>query len=234
MAALLVTACSDSRTHPIAPAPLSARAAQEKPKTVTVPVDFVKGDGAHVSDDGIDSALAEINKVFERAGIKFTRNTVSTITDPTVPKTPTDNGPNAPLTDEERKVAEAGEKSAKEQPNNAKLTVVIVEDFKGATPHQKPAAGKTVVGKGPVLIADPFRTEARSLGMVPFWVVLAHELGHALGLTHKVLDSDKNYANQQNGQYKAPNLMGNPEDKDSTELTEDQIKELRKGAQRFK
>jgi len=234
IAALVITACSDSTMHPFSPARLSVRAAQQNPNTTTVPVDFVKGKGADISNDGIDSALTEINKVFEKAGIKFTRNTVSTLADSTVPQNPTDNGPNAPLTDDEKKVADAGEKTAKAQPDNGKLTVIIVEDFKGATPAQKPAAGKTVVGKGPVLIADPFHTEAKSLGMVPFWVVLAHELGHALGLTHKVLNSDKNYAHQQNGQYTAPNLMGNPEDRDSTELTEDQIKELQKGAHRFK
>ena len=231
--ALLLGACAEPSLPLTSPETLPA--ALLAADDVTIPVDFVKGKGADASDDALDKALAKINEVFAGAGITFKKNTVSQFPDSsTAPRTPVDHGPNAPFSKDEQSVADAGVKTAGQQPGAGKLVVVIVEDLVSSNGRSSAVGGKTVVGAGPVVIADPFHVEGRSLGAVPFWIVLAHELAHALGLTHRVLPSDKNYQHQKAGRYTAPNLMGDPEGATDTELTKDQIDVLKAAAPKFK
>ena len=49
-----------------------------------------------------------------------------------------------------------------------------------------------------------------------------------------MLPSDKNYPHQERGRYTTPNLMGQGLDRSTTELTEDQIGEMRRFAPKFR
>src|SRR5262245_31249874 len=195
---------------------------------IEVPVDFVKvpqaknGREEDLTADDIDKALGEVNEIFKKCCIKFTRSGFSTLADPAVPSMPAEDGTGegGKFTKEQKDVADAGRKQAKADGDASKLVAVIISKFKNPNRDTSSLQGRTAP-PSTVLITDPFNIERNTLGMTNFPVILAHELGHTLGLSHNVLKSDANYPHQANGRYTSPNLMSPDPDRDSKELTQD-------------
>jgi hypothetical protein len=111
--------------------------------------------------------------------------------------------------------------------------VKIVHNFQSK--DKQPGDSASINGitiNGTILIADPSDVGKNTQGGEEFWHALAHELGHALGLGHKVLPSDKDYKHQKDGEYTQPNLMAPDSDarNKSNDLTPDQIDVLKKAA----
>ena len=199
-----------------------------------VPVNFVKGNDAGVTSDQVDAALIKVNEVFKPCDIQFTNNSFVPINDANAPVTPAEEGADK-WTKDMGDVAKAGRaavKDADEKGKQGKLVVVVVKNFKNADPHRQSSINGIDSGST-VLLADPFDVEANTGGQEEFWHTLAHELGHAVGLGHSVLKSDKDYANQANGEYTGPNLMAREGVIGNTELTKDQCDEAKKGAKKY-
>lgn len=194
-----------------------------------VPVNFVKGNGAEVTQEDIDNALKKLNDdVFKKCDIKFTSKSLNPINDATVPQNPLEGGQDK-WTKDMQDVEKAGRKAAGVASNE--LVVIIVDNFKNPNgPH--PRINGITSGTS-ILIADPFSVGQNTLGGVEFFQALGHELGHALGLGHKLLKSDEKIENQVNGEYGPPNLMAREGATDNTQLTDDQCDELKKGAKKF-
>jgi len=198
-------------------------------------IDFFVNKGAKASEDDLDEALKKLNKLFEKAGIEFTRGSVTELNDPNVPEYPKEGGKDN-ATDDQKKAAEEAKKAAKKLEKPGQFVVKIVHNFQSPGKQAgDPASVNGITIGGTIVIADPFDVGKNTMGGEEFWHALAHELGHALGLGHKVLASDKDYAHQKSGEYTQPNLMAPDSDarNESNELTADQIDALKKAAARL-
>lgn len=221
-------------TPPVTEQPVTPPKEEPKAEHV-IGLDFVINKGAEITPADVDEALKKVNEAFAASGVGFTRKTFTPANNPKIPQTPESGKVENEASDQQKDVAKEAEKIAKGLPEpHGTITVKVVENFK------RPEGGGSKISGieigDTVLIADPFHVQANSFGQDNFSHVLAHELGHVLGLEHEVLKSDKesNYANQKEGRYEDPNAMGNGMHGGSAgEFSKDQIDVIKKKAVRF-
>ena len=220
-AILFATACQNKPDEKAPPAP----------KKTELTVDFFTNKGAEIEDKDIDEALKKINELYKGTGIEFKKGSVQPLNDPGIPEFPKEAGKDT-ATDEQKKAAEEAKKADKKLAHPGHIVVKVVHNFLGEKGAGNGASINGIHINGAILIADPADIDKNTMGGEQFWHALAHELGHALGLTHKVLPSDKEYKHQQKGEYTQPNLMAPDSDakNESNELTPDQIEKLKEDA----
>ena len=195
-------------------------------------LDFFVNKGAELSKEDIDKAIEKLKEVFKPAGITFSPGTVTPLDNPQLPKDPLNAGKDK-STAEQDKCAKEAEAEAKKLKKPGHIIVKVVHNFRD--PDKPEGNSSTVNGitiNGTIVIASPDSIEMNKQGAETFGHALAHEVGHSLGLKHKLLPSDKDIKNQTNGEYADPNLMAPDADERNkcNDLTKDQVEELKKAA----
>jgi hypothetical protein len=240
-AAALQKCLDDCKKKAAAPPPQTPPAVSVQPAVQpkadhVIDLDFIINKGAEITPQDVDAALNKVNEAFAASGVGFSRKTFTPVNNPDMPQTPKEGPGENKSSDEQNKVAKEAAKIAKDLPApHGAIPVKVVENFGSDRPGVADISGITI--NGVVLIADPVSVVRNSAGRDNFAHVLAHELGHVLGLEHEALESDKKDSRVENGRYIPPDAMGNGIEKsggeDAGTFTPDQIDVIKKKAVKF-